>query len=361
MLGEMAQWLAAALRSVVSFLCCYCCTATSSQIYPSVDPHTTVNLPSKGSTSSLSEISSRTSRALSNSGRQVDALVQAEEGNISETHTSQSDDPTLENNLLHDHEPTPEVIFQPESESEELSLFPTKLHEFINLQVIPGFERQRQTGRVQFAVLLLVTERSLDDINHFVFEPHDSNGQPLVNNTQPYWPNYRCLGNYMVARPRNPNRRDIAQGQHTTHSEILLLQQLPILLRSFGTQELAHVILYSWFMPCPDCTAKIISDLHFGSLRNTSASVMVIYTTDWYKISQPENEASRTRLTEAGIAVQQIMCHKTLPNGDSDDDDYNDYDRDYDDYDRDYDDYNRDYDYNNDYGVDNYDDDYYYI
>ena len=67
------------------------------------------------------------------------------------------------------------------------------------------------------------------------------------------------------------------------------------------------------------------------------------------------NEASRTRLTEAGIAVQQIMYHKTLPNGDSDNDD------DYDDYDRDYDDYDRDYDYNNDYGVDNYDNDYYYI
>ena len=280
---------------------------------------TTEETPSNGSASSLSEISSRASRTLRNS---VDVLARAEEGNITCISVwGHSDDTTVKNNLFHGHEPTTKEIFQSESR------FPTKLHEFINLRVIPGFKRQRETGRVQFAVLLLVSESNLEDINRFEFEPRDCNGQPLVNNAQPYWPNRHHLGNYLVARPRHPNKHDIAQGRHTTHSEILLLQQLPNLLYSFGSQEPAHIILYSWFMPCPDCTERIINELQFKN-----RSVMVIYSQDWFRISQSENEASRAKLTGAGITVQQITYHQALPSvGDSDTDDY-DYDS-YDHYD----------------------------
>ena len=215
--------------------------------------------------------------------------------------------------------------------------------------MIPDFKGQRKAGRTQFAVLLLVAESSLDDINNcFMFEPHDVNGNPLVNNAQPYWPNRRRWGNYLVSHPRRRRRR-------TTHSEMILLQELPNLLLSSRSQQPAHIILYSWLMPCPDCTAAIIRELLFGSLRNM-ASVVVVYTTDWFKISQTKNEASRANLAEAGITVKQIQYHKTLPhagNAESDDDDYysnEDNNSDYDDeynynaYDYGYDDCSYEYD-----------------
>lgn len=81
---------------------------------------------------------------------------------------------------------------------------------------------------------------------------------------------------------------------------------------------------------------------------------MVIYSQDWFRISQSENEASRAKLTGAGITVQQITYHQALPSvGDSDTDDY-DYDS-YDHYDHNdpydpynlydsYEHYDRDYD-----------------
>ena len=284
--------------SVAMFLCCWYCykryKRTSSQIHPSLDPHTTEGTQSKGSTSSLSEISSRASRALNNSGRQVDALVQAEEGNISETHTS------LYSEAI--------TVSQSESEGEELSWLPTKLyvfskipgfHSFIAQRVIPGFEGQRQQ-RYQFAVLLLIPERDLNNIHSMNFQPQDNNQQPLVNNAYHYWPSPTHYRNYVAARP-----------QGTLHSEITLLQELPHLWEAFVANYRvipSYVILYSWMMPCPDCTERICQ-----TFQNTNTSVIVAYTIDWKEIPDDDNEKSRNRLQASGIKVEKVKYDPYLP------------------------------------------------
>ena len=184
---------------------------------------------------------------------------------------------------------------------------PNYFHSFIARRVIPGFEGQRQQGD-QFAVLLLIPESDLNNINLMSLQPLDNNQQPLVNKANCYCPNRQRYRNYVAARPRLN-----CQGT-AVHSEITLLQELPHLweafVRSYGYTP-SYVILYSWMMPCPYCTERICQTLQNTAYENTS--VIVAYTIDWKKISVAENKKSRDTLQAAGIKVEQVRYDSHLP------------------------------------------------
>ena len=183
-----------------------------------------------------------------------------------------------------------------------------QFHSFIEDTIIPGFEAQRQHVQgCQFAVILLFGE---GDLNHVALHPLGDNEQPLVNNTNPYSPNRGRYGNYVVARPHQ-----YAEDHHITHSEIILLQELPHLWEAFeanhGTTPV-YVLLYTWLMPCPDCTEHILQTfLQQSRYKNTS--MIIAYTADWEMVSEAGNDESRHRLWEAGIIVERVEYSRKLP------------------------------------------------
>ena len=184
---------------------------------------------------------------------------------------------------------------------------PNQLHRFIEHRVIPGFEGQRQQ-RYQFAVLLLIPESDLNNINLVSLQPQDINQQPLVDNANCYCPNRTCYRNYVAARP-HLNHKGIA-----VHSEETLLQELPHLWAAFVASYgfiPSFIILYSWMMPCPHCTEQICRTLQDPKYENTS--VIIAYTIDWKKCSDVENEESRDKLQAAGIKVEQVEYSSYLP------------------------------------------------
>ena len=173
---------------------------------------------------------------------------------------------------------------------------------FVQHRVIPGFAGQRQEYHDQFAVLLLIPESELNSINHVIFQPHCSNQHPFVNNANFYYPNRSCYGNYVAARP----------GQ--VHSEITLLEELPHLWKAFQDRYRgvpSYIILYSWLMPCPDCTQEICWTLQGTRFENTP--VIVAYTTDWIEYSRVENQKSRDKLQAAEIHVEHVKYQEDLP------------------------------------------------
>ena len=186
---------------------------------------------------------------------------------------------------------------------------PNQFQNFIAQRVIPGFEGQRQQG-YQFAVLLLVPESDLNNINFVSLQPLDNNQQPLVNSAHCYCPNRGRYRNYVSARPRLT-----CQGS-VVHSEITLLQELPHLWEAFVASyghAPCYIILYSWMMPCPYCTERICQTLQNTMYENTS--VIIAYTIDWKKVPFAENKRSRDILHAAGIKVEQVRYDSRLQCG----------------------------------------------
>lgn len=172
------------------------------------------------------------------------------------------------------------------------------LHGFIGSGIIPAFQYQRHPERYQFAVLLLIPESA--DINnlHRWLWPLNLNGRPLVDNRYCCNPNRFHYRNYVSARPYKICR-DFVQ-----HAEDTLLQELPNLWDAFVNHYSSNpccIILYSWMMPCPDCTELICQ-----MFQNTSTPVIVAYTIDWKRFSLAENEESRRKLRAAGIEVEKV-------------------------------------------------------
>ena len=178
---------------------------------------------------------------------------------------------------------------------------------FIADKVIPSFARQRQQRYpCQFAVLLLIPESDRHNINRVHFKPQDINQQPLVNKKR-YSPNRNSYRNYVVARPH------LTRQDHVIHSERTLLQELPRLWKAFKASygSTTCIILYSWLMPCPECTEKICHTLQNTAYENKS--VIVAYTNDWEKVPAAENKKSRATLQAAGIEVEEVKPDKDLP------------------------------------------------
>ena len=144
------------------------------------------------------------------------------------------------------------------------------------IRVIQDFERQAENEHQQFAVLLFIGEPNLDKIRDTQFVPQDQHGNPVVDNTDRYQPNRTRYGNYVVARP--------GQG---LHAEVTLLQELEHLWVAYISQNHqppSRIILYSWFLPCSNCTDRLLGK--FPNMQYRGTPVTIAYTTTWRKCWQ---------------------------------------------------------------------------
>ena len=108
------------------------------------------------------------------------------------------------------------------------------------------------------------------------------------------------LDNYVVARPDHRQYSSV-------HAERFLIDRFEALRQK--CQEFSTIIVYSWLMPCSECTEALIDkfDIYVGG-----HSVIVVYNTDQVG-KDVENQNSRNRLEQAGIKVYKVRYYPTLP------------------------------------------------
>ncbi len=177
----------------------------------------------------------------------------------------------------------------------------SRLRSFVQKTIIPKFSKQRIRGD-QFAALILL-DCDLKDITSTILSPHD----PMVNRKYPYYPHPQKQNNYLVARPD-------MQSYGTTHAEVILINNFDSLwnayLWSHSDREPQHVLLYSWIMPCKNCTKRICS------LQPLSCKITVVYTIDCRKgegRDQMQTEENTETLNRAGVQVSQVGYPYELP------------------------------------------------
>ena len=83
---------------------------------------------------------------------------------------------------------------------------------------------------------------------HLTILADTSNGQ-LVNSIKSFHPDSSNLVNYIVARP-----------DHMDHAEVVLLDRFNELQQKFGRRP-SLILIFSWLMPCSECTEAIINRL----------------------------------------------------------------------------------------------------
>ena len=140
---------------------------------------------------------------------------------------------------------------------------------------------QRQASDKQFAVLLLVGVQQLQDIGRMEFVPQNRNGKPVVNNNYVYQPSRTDYGNYIVSRP--------GLGKD---AEVIILEEADELWRTYYNQNKRHplwLVLYSWFLPSPDCAGRI--EQKFPRLQYHGTPLKVAYTAEWMEGLYPRSDA----------------------------------------------------------------------
>lgn len=180
---------------------------------------------------------------------------------------------------------------------------PNHFHDFIVQRIIPDFSGQRKTYYYQFAVVVLLSESDLVNIEQMSFFPSDFSGKPILDKTVPLMPrdpaNYR---NYLVARTSNKY-----------HSEEKLFGQCSELTETpFNHLCSAYVdhnhsnpkciLIYSWNFPCSQCTDLIVRSL--GEKPHKGVSVVVAHTAIWKLDS--DHEKNRKRLESKNITVKRV-------------------------------------------------------
>ena len=190
----------------------------------------------------------------------------------------------------------PEGRLYPESAALQRSRTPG-FSKFIR-NVIELFNGQRLEGH-QFAVLIFTAEHKLSRMGRIRFQaPQHATG--YVNKKYPYFPR-GDLKNYLVARPNN--------GRHC--EEILLDQEY----RLWDAYEEDHptgprcIILYSWLLPCSDCTRKIIT---YHTHTRPAVELIVVFTSACYQ-DESENLNNITQMQEAGIDVHKVSYFHLPP------------------------------------------------
>ena len=178
-----------------------------------------------------------------------------------------------------------------------------QLREFITFRIIPYFCHQRKT-KLQFAVVLLLSEKQLDDIRKISFYPSDFFGWPVIDSTFALMPQTRAdYGNYLTARPSIRH-----------HSEVALFGRDSVVDSPFSHLWSAYVerhrakpdcvLIYSWNLPCSHCTDVIIRSLREEPYNLTS--VIVTHTKCWSREREAVHEKSREKLSRENIAVEQV-------------------------------------------------------
>ncbi len=190
--------------------------------------------------------------------------------------------------------PYPRPEFRPSREE-------SRLRTFVQTTIIPNFNEQRIRGD-QFAVLILL-DCDLKDITSTILSPQ----YPMVDRKYPYYPHPQKQNNYLVARPD-------MQWYGTTHAEVMLIDNFDSLWRAYlwshSGREPQHILLYSWIMPCKNCTKRICS------LQPLSCKITVVYTIDCRKgegRDQIQTEENTKILNRAGVKVYKVGYPDELP------------------------------------------------
>lgn len=114
------------------------------------------------------------------------------------------------------------------------------------------------------------------------------------------FPNHdQHLVNYVATRP------DHGRNYQTVHAERILLDRFEALKEKCS--KFSTILVYSWLMPCSECTEALIRKLH-----SVQVSKVIVYNTD-QDFRGEENKNNRYRLHQAGIDVYQIRYFPDLP------------------------------------------------
>jgi len=171
--------------------------------------------------------------------------------------------------------------------------------------IIDKFNGQRQVGD-QFAVVVLSSERVLKDIGRMTFWPCDYLYNPLVNCHHIFYPPRHQYENYIVGCP-------VRQFWYrSVHAEEIILSEIDSLLWAYRRAEgrgPTYILLYSWMMPCSNCTSAIVT------LNDClSSQIAVVYTIDWKGVaSEEEYDGNQDWLYAAGIIVERVRYSSLLP------------------------------------------------
>ena len=133
----------------------------------------------------------------------------------------------------------------------------------------------------------------------------------LVDPNQSHFPCYVCqhqiLGNYIAARPvRNENKTSCR------HAEQVLLDAQGILISNYTQkhgQQPQLIVLYSWLMPCSNCTIRIAK-----TFKNCGPGikVMVVYTALIHSQAKTVKRDKKI-LKQANITIIRVKYNHQLP------------------------------------------------
>ena len=186
---------------------------------------------------------------------------------------------------------------------------PKNFSKFIIDTIVPFFNKQRLVAN-QFAVVVLLSEEDIDNICGTRFVP--SNGRkPTLNKYHPSMPhNAIHYGNYIVARPNG-----------SWHSEEEIFGKRSSIDSPFSQLWTAYVkrnhsrpkciLLYSWNLPCSQCTDVIITSLNDDTYRCTSA--IVAYSTYWQKELGEQYTENEEKLKNENITVEEVRYPIFIP------------------------------------------------
>ena len=186
------------------------------------------------------------------------------------------------------------------------SYFHSTIRAYIADVVIPMFMGQR--NRYQFAVVILLSKKDCQNISKVRFIPSDHQGKPLIDISQPTMPPCGKYHNYIVARPT-------LDGSSSRHSEVEIFGnsnysnsgRFDQLWNAYVTYHLSapdYVLIYSWNLPCSNCTDTIIMSLRNAKYK--SATVFLAHTIKWGGELSSQHDLNQEKLVREGIIVQEV-------------------------------------------------------
>lgn len=177
-----------------------------------------------------------------------------------------------------------------------------EIERFVVDTVIEKFKEQRQCS--QFAVLILLTKDESQNIHNTPFFPDKPE---MTNREEVFMPEVHEFGNYIVARPNKLSDINII------HSEITLLKHLDDLWTGFKhihDEEPAVLLLFSWIIPCTDCTHHIICHAN----ERKPVKTIVVYVWKPQSCSQDTVTKTHQRFEENQILILKVVCPYYVPN-----------------------------------------------
>ena len=200
------------------------------------------------------------------------------------------------------HGDIPLISLGPPANSPSLSI--DTISHYIADVVIPRFVDHR--NGYQFAVVILLSENDCRNIYKVKFIPCDHQGNPLVDASQCTMPPCIQYCNYIVARPT------LRAPMHC-HSEVEIFgdrsntSRFDLLWNAYVKHHLAapdYILMYSWNLPCSNCTDTIIQSLRNAKYK--SAKVIVAHTIKWRGEPSSQHDLSEEKLVRESIIVQEV-------------------------------------------------------